>query len=71
METTKTVIPEATALYAFFEEKDNAEALRNGVVDAFDAMMEGTAMLLDLVGKVEYTYITKSGNTVHVVMDSP
>ncbi len=43
----------------------------NGVKDAFDAMMEGAALMLDLVGQIEYTYVTKSGNTVHVVMDSP
>ncbi len=71
MEKTKTVMPEATALYAFFEEKENSKALAIGVKDAFDAMMEGAALMLDLVGQIEYTYVTKSGNTVHVVMDSP
>lgn len=43
----------------------------NAVKDAFEAMMEGVALLLDLVGQVEFTYITKSGNSVHVVMNSP
>ena len=40
--------------------------------DAFDAMMEGAALMLDFIGTpIEYTYITKSGNKVHVLMDSP
>ena len=67
----KIVIPESSALYAFFEEKDNPEVLALGVKDAFDAMMEGAALMLDFVTTVEYTYVTKSGNTVHVVIDSP
>jgi len=70
MNRNKTAVPKP-ALYAFFEEKDNPEVLALGVKDAFDAMMEGAAMMLDLVGQIEYTYTTKSGNTVHVVMDSP
>jgi len=71
MNRNKTAISKPSALYAFFEEKDNPEVLALGVKDAFDAMMEGAALMLDLVGQIEYTYITKSGNTVHVVMDSP
>ena len=39
--------------------------------DAFEAMMEGAALMLDFVGQVEYTYTTNSGNKVHVLMDSP
>ncbi len=40
--------------------------------EAFEAMMEGAAMMLDFIGApLEYTYITKSGNKVHVLMDSP
>ena len=39
--------------------------------DAFDAMMEGAALMLDFIGKIEYTYTTKSGNTVHGILDSP
>ncbi len=59
------------ALYGFFKKEKNPELLANGFKNAFDAMMEGTALMLDLVVKIEYTYVTKSGNTVHVVMDSP
>lgn len=43
----------------------------NPVLDAFDAFMDGAAAMLDIVGKIEFTYDTKSGNTVHCVLDSP
>lgn len=39
--------------------------------EAFEAMMEGAAMMLDYVGSIEYTYTTLSGNKIHVLMDSP
>ena len=47
------------------------EALAFNGRAAFEAFMEGAAMMLDMVGSVEYTYVTQSGNTVHVLMDSP
>jgi len=71
MDENKNERPKASALYGFFEKEENPEVLAIGVKDAFDAMMEGAAMMLDLVGQIEYTYVTKSGNTVHTVMDSP
>ena len=71
MDENKIERPKTSALYGFFEKENNPEVLAIGVKDAFDTMMEGTAMLLDLVGPIEYTYVTKSGNTVHTVMDSP
>jgi len=71
MENKNDERPKSSALYGFFEKEENPEVLAIGVKEAFDAMMEGTAMLLDLVGHIEYTYVTKSGNTVHTVMDSP
>ena len=39
--------------------------------NAFDVMMEGTAMMLDLVGEVTYVYTTKSGNKIRGRLDSP
>ena len=37
----------------------------------FNTMMEGAAMMIDLVGPIEYTFITDSGNKIHAVLDSP
>ena len=71
MENKNDERPKASALYGFFEKEETPEVLAIGVKDAFDALMEGAAMMLDLGCQIEYTYITKSGNTVHVVMDSP
>jgi len=48
-----------------------AEVRQLSAKDAFDAMMEGAALMLDFIGKVEYTYVTKSGNKVHGILDSP
>jgi len=65
---------EESALAAFFGEGTTTldpSVLADAVIEAFDAMMEGVALLLDLVGQIEFTYDTKSGNRVHVVMDSP
>lgn len=49
----------------------NPEAAAIDYKEAFEAMMEGAAMMLDLVGQIEYTYTTKSGNKVHALLDSP
>ena len=71
MDENKIVLPEASALYTFFKKEERPEVLVAGFKNAFDAMMEGAALMLDLTGQLEFTYMTKSGNTVHVVMDSP
>jgi len=63
------------AIRGYFAGKPNGEKssqmMELTAKDAFNAMMEGAALMLDFVGKVEYTYTTNSGNNVHVVMDSP
>ncbi len=59
------------AIRGLFKNERHPEVLENAFLDAFDAIMEGAALMLDFVDTVEYTYVTKSGNTVHVVMDSP
>jgi len=71
MDENKNEVPKTSALYGFFEKEETPEVLAIGVKDAFDAIMEGAALMLDLGCQIEYTYVTKSGNTVHVVMDSP
>jgi len=50
---------------------DEAALYAINVKDTFDTAMEGVAMFLDLVGQVEYTYTTKTGNKVHGVLNSP
>lgn len=68
-----------TPLVRFFNTSDTLAVdphndpvkLAGAVKDAFETAMEGVALLLDLVGQIEYTYITNSSNKVHVLMDSP
>ena len=62
-----------SALVQYFEKNGvkNAEKAAIDYKNAFDAMMEGVAIMLDLVGPIQYTYITKSGNKVHTLLDSP
>lgn len=55
-----------------YPNRKEAVLAANAWMDAFDAMMEGAALMLDFFGvPVEGTYVTKSGNKVHVVFDSP
>jgi len=60
---------------SFFEKKGlnekQAKIAAASYWDAFDAMMEGAAMMLDFIGEISYTYVTKSSNTVRVRLDSP
>ena len=58
---------------AFLEKKGvkNSEVVALYYKDMFDAMMEGAAMMLDLIGPLETTYPCKSGNKVHIMLDSP
>jgi len=66
---------EPSAIVGYFlnqgEKKKQAEAMAFNGRAAFAAFMEGAALMLDYVGKIEYTYTTPSGNTVHCVLDSP
>ena len=59
----------------FLKDKPNdvkrAELRANAVKEAFEAMMEGAAMMIDIVGPIEYTYPTKSGNKIRARLDSP
>lgn len=62
------------ALKNFFDpdgESVTAELSAEDFRKAFEAMMEGAAMLLDVVGELQYTYITKSGNKIRGRLDSP
>lgn len=62
------------AIVSYFEKDKkvkNAETAAIDFQDAYDAMMEGAAMLLDIVGEVTYTYTTKSGNKIRGRLDSP
>ena len=39
---------------------------------AFDALMEGAALMLDMgLEPIEFTYVTANGNKVHLLIDSP
>lgn len=49
----------------------NPEAAAIDFKETFEIMMEGMAMFLDLMGSIEHTYVTKSGNKVHALLDSP
>ncbi len=62
------------AIATYFENDktiQNAEGAAIDFKEAFDTMMEGTAMLLDLVGEVTYVYTTKKGNKIRGRLDSP
>ena len=62
------------AVVSYFENKPgvkNAQIAALDFKEAFEAMMEGTAMLLDLVGEVTYEYTTKKGNKIRGRLDSP
>lgn len=62
------------AVISYFEKNPkvkDAEAAAIDFKEAFDAMMEGTAMLLDIVGEINYVYTTKSGNKIRGRLDSP
>ncbi|GAG75007.1 unnamed protein product [marine sediment metagenome] len=62
------------AILSYFEKDTkvkNAEIATVNFQDAYDAMMEGAAMLLDIVGEVTYVYTTKSGNKIRGRLDSP
>ena len=62
------------AIVSYFETDKtvkNASMAAINFKNAFDGMMEGAAMMLDLVGSIEYTYTTKSGNKIRGRLDSP
>ena len=62
------------ALATYFENNTNARDAETAAIDfkkTFDATMDGAAMLLDLVGEINYVYTTKSGNKIRGRLDSP
>jgi len=62
------------AIVNYYEKKPGIKNPQLAAVDfkeAFDGMMEGAAMLLDLVGEVTYVYTTKKGNKIRGRLDSP
>ena len=61
------------AIESFLEKKKvkDPQVVASYYGDVFDAMMEGAAMMLDLIGPIETTYTCKSGNKIHITLDSP
>lgn len=59
------------SLKAFLDERANSDAVASYYKDVFEAMMEGAAICIDLIGPIETTYTTKSGNKVRIRLDSP
>ena len=47
------------------------ELATGNIKDAIDSILNSTAFFLDLVGPLEHTYTTKSGNKIRGRLDSP